>query len=140
MGLKISAEFNSLHSAAYLKEHPDAAPIGADGKTSPPPHGWQGVSPFHAGYRQDRMDESRRALTTYEIDGIWLDYHHAHASWERDEPALPDTDFCATALEQFTKKTGVKLPPEVPAAASELLGRSSAVTSSPTEFASTVRF
>ncbi len=31
MGLKVFAEFNSMHSAAYLKEHPDAAPIGADG-------------------------------------------------------------------------------------------------------------
>ena len=32
MGLKVFAEFNSMHVAPYLKEHPDAAPIGADGK------------------------------------------------------------------------------------------------------------
>ena len=31
-GLKVFAEFNSMHVAPYLKEHPDAAPIGADGK------------------------------------------------------------------------------------------------------------
>ncbi|MCA9073210.1 MAG: hypothetical protein KDA84_30010, partial [Planctomycetaceae bacterium] len=85
LGLKVFAEFNSMHAADYLKEHPDAAPIGPDGKPSPPPHGWQGVSPFHAGYRRDRMQEFRRILKTFEIDGIWLDYHHAHASWERDE-------------------------------------------------------
>ncbi|HUE71216.1 MAG TPA: hypothetical protein VMP01_10055 [Pirellulaceae bacterium] len=122
LGLKVFAEFNSMHSAAYLKEHPEAAPVGADGKPSPPPHGWQGVSPFHAGYRKDRMDEFRRVLETYEIDGIWLDYHHAHASWERDEPAMPDTDFSAAALEKFTRNTGIKLPADIPAAAQELLG------------------
>ncbi len=68
------------------------------------------------------MDEFRRVLERYEIDGIWLDYHHAHASWERDEPAIPDTDFCPTALAQFTGKTGIKLPADTSAAAKELLG------------------
>lgn len=123
MGLKVFAEFNSMHSASFLKEHPDAAPIGSDGKPSPPPQGWQGVSPFHAGYRQNRMNEFRRVLKTYEIDGIWLDYHHTHASWERAEPELPDTDFSPVALKQFTQKTQIELPEETPAAAKLLLGQ-----------------
>jgi len=122
MGLKVFAEFNSMHSAAYLKEHPDAAPVGPDGQPSPPPHGWQGVSPFHAGYRRDRMQEFRRVLKTFEIDGIWLDYHHSHASWERAEPSLPDTGFSPAALELFTKETGIKLPADVADAAALLLG------------------
>lgn len=122
LGLKVFAEFNSMHFAGYLKDHPDAAPIGTDGRPSPPPHDWQGVSPFHVGYRKNRMDEFRRVLETFDIDGIWLDYHHAHASWERDEPAMPDTDFSPVALEQFTKQTGIKLPADVSEAAKLLLG------------------
>lgn len=122
LGLKVYAEFNSMHAAEYLKEHPDAAPVGPDGAPSPPPQGWQGVSPFHAGYRRSRMAEFRRVLETFPIDGIWLDYHHAHASWERDEPDLPDTDFCPAALRQFTEATGVKLPQETSAASRLLLG------------------
>jgi hypothetical protein len=122
LGLKVFAEFNSMHAAQYLKEHPEAAPIGPDGKPSPPPNGWQGVSAFHAGYRRNRMDEFRRALSTFEIDGIWLDYHHAHASWEQAEPNLPDTDFSPAALTQFTEKTGIKLPTDVSEAAKVLLG------------------
>jgi hypothetical protein len=118
---KVFAEFNSMHHAQYLKEHPDAAPIGADGKPAPPPNGWQGVSPFHAGYRQDRMNEFRRALQTFEIDGIWLDYHHAQASWEQAEPNLPDTDFSPAALKQFQQQTGIALPAEMSAAAGLLL-------------------
>lgn len=121
LGLKVFAEFNSMHASAYLKDHPDAAPIGSDGLPSPPPHGWQGVSPFHAGYRQDRMREFRKVLEQFEIDGIWLDYHHAHASWERDEPAMPDTDFAPAALRQFREQTGIDLPGETPAAARMLL-------------------
>jgi len=122
LGMKVFAEFNSMHAAQYLKEHPDAAPLGPDGKPSPPPDGCQGVSPFHAGYRRERMQEFRRVLTTFEVDGIWLDYHHAHASWEQAEPKLPDTDFSPTALELFTKKTGMELPAETPRAAELLLG------------------
>lgn len=122
LGLKVFAEFNSMHAAQYLKDHPDAAPRGPDGKISPAPNGWQGVSPFDAGYRRDRMQDFRRVLTTFEIDGIWLDYHHAHASWEQAEPNLPDTDFSPLALQQFTKKTGIDLPVDVPQAAQRLLG------------------
>lgn len=122
LGLQVFAEFNSMHAAEYLKEHPDAAPLGPDGKPSPPPHGWQGVSAFHPGYRRDRMQEFRRVLTTFDIDGIWLDYHHAHASWERAEPELPDTDFSPLALRQFTAKTGIQLPADTFTAAKILLG------------------
>src|SRR5436190_8889416 len=122
LGVKVFAEFNSMHSAQFLKEHPDAAPIGPDGKPSPPPDGWQGVSPFHADYRRDRMTEFRRVLTTFDIDGIWLDYHHAHASWEQAEPNLPDTDFSPTAMRLFAEKTGIGLPTEASAAARLLLG------------------
>lgn len=122
LGVQVFAEFNSMHSASYLKDHPDAAPIGPDGKPAPPPDGWQGVSPLHAGYRRDRMQEFRRVLQTFEIDGIWLDYHHAHAAWEQAEPNLPDTDFSPSALAQFTEQTGIELPSDVPAAAAILLG------------------
>jgi hypothetical protein len=122
LGVRVFAEFNSMHAAQFLKEHPDAAPIGPDGKPAPPPDGWQGVSPFHAGYRRDRMDEFRRVLQQFEIDGIWLDYHHAHAAWEQAEPKLPDTDFSPTALAEFAKRAGLKLPSDVAAAAALLLG------------------
>jgi hypothetical protein len=122
LGLQVFAEFNSMHAAQYLKAHPDAAPIGPDGKPSPAPQGWQGVSAFHAGYRRDRMTEFRRVLAMFDIDGIWLDYHHAHASWERAEPELPDTDFSPEALRAFSQTTGIALPADVTAAARLLLG------------------
>jgi len=106
---RIFAEFNSVHHAAYVAEHPDAAPVGTDGRPCPPPDGWQGVCPTHDGYRRGRMAEFTRLLTEFEIDGIWLDYHHAHASWEQAEPNLPDTCFCERCLAQFLDETGVDI-------------------------------
>lgn len=109
-GARVFAEFNTLHEAGYLKEHPEAAPVGTDGKPSPPPDGWQGICPTHAGYRAFRMDAFRRLLRDFAIDGVWLDYHHAHASWEQAVPNLPDTCFCGTCLQRFQRESGVRLP------------------------------
>jgi len=108
--VRLFAEFNTLHVPSYLKEHPDAAPVGTDGKICPPPHDWQGVCPTHPAYRRFRMDQFQRVLREHAIDGIWLDYHHSHASWERDEPAMPDTCFCDRCIEQFSRETATALP------------------------------
>jgi len=109
-GVKIFAEFNTLHDASLLKTHPDAAPIGSDGQVSPPPEGWQGICPTHPGYRRDRMSAFHRVLADFEIDGIWLDYHHSHASWERAVPVMPDTCFCQRCRDQFQRETRIQLP------------------------------
>jgi hypothetical protein len=109
-GAKVFAEFNTMHEAGYLKEHPEAAPVGADGMPSPPPDGWQGICPTHAGYRKSRMDAFRDVLARFPVDGIWLDYHHSHASWEQAVPNMPDTCFCARCIARFKQETKTALP------------------------------
>jgi hypothetical protein len=109
-GARVFAEFNTMHEAGYLKEHPDAAPVGADGKVSPPPDGWQGVCPTHPGYRRNRMDAFRSVLKEHAIDGVWLDYHHSHASWEQAVPNMPDTCFCDRCITRFVAETKTALP------------------------------
>jgi hypothetical protein len=109
-GAGVYAEFNTMHEASYLDRRPDAAPVGSDGLRAPAPEGWQGLCPTHAGYRAERMERFRQLLRRYAIDGVWLDYHHAHANWERAEPLLPDTCFCDRCLRKFREDTGVALP------------------------------
>ncbi len=120
-GAHVFAEFNTLHEAGYLADRPDAAPVGPDGEVSPPPDGWQGVCPTHPGYREYRMDALRRVLREFPIDGVWLDYHHSHASWEQAVPNLPDTCFCPGCLDRFRQDTGGRLPEGPVSAQSALL-------------------
>lgn len=108
-GVKLFAEFNTMHESSYLKEHPDAAPVGVDGKPSPPPDDWQGVCPTHPGYRAWRMAEFRKTLEKAPIDGIWLDYHHSHASWEQAVPNMPETCFCERCMMAFLNSSGIAL-------------------------------
>ena len=122
-GIKVFAEFATVHNAGYVKAHPDSAPFDATGKPAPAPDGWQGVCPTHDGFRKARMDRARELLKEHAVDGLWLDYHHAHSNWERAEPILPDTCFCNRCLTRFQRDTGVKLPDEpTPALAKLLLG------------------
>jgi hypothetical protein len=118
---QVFAEFNSMHEAGYLAERPDAAPVGAEGTICPPPDGWQGLCPTHPGYRRNRMEAFRVALQNYEIDGIWLDYHHSHASWEQAVPNMPDTCFCDRCLARFALESGLRLPEASVADLSRLL-------------------
>jgi len=120
-GVRVYAEFNTLHVAEYLKEHPDAAPVGPDGRVSPPPDGWQGICPSHEAYRRNRMEAFRTLLRDFDVDGVWLDYHHAHASWEQAVPNLPDTCFCDRCLSWFQRDTGVTLPETATAERARLL-------------------
>src|SRR5262245_49150336 len=53
-GARVFAEFNTMHEAGFVAQHPDAAPVGIDGNVCPPPDGWQGVCPTHPGYRRER--------------------------------------------------------------------------------------
>ncbi|MDX2035854.1 MAG: hypothetical protein SFX72_04325 [Isosphaeraceae bacterium] len=123
LGAKVYAEFNSMHDAGFLKSHPDAAPIGEDGEVCPAPDGWQGICPTHPEYRRARMDAFRKALADFTIDGIWLDYHHAHASWEQAEPNMPNTCFCGRCLTKFQVDTKTPLPKlPTPLLAKRLLG------------------
>ncbi|HLK61435.1 MAG TPA: hypothetical protein VKU00_33100 [Chthonomonadaceae bacterium] len=111
-GSKVYAEFNTLHDAGLLTVYPDAAPIGTDGEVCPPPDGWQGICPTHPGYRRNRMEAFQAALRDFDIDGIWLDYHHSHASWEQAVPNMPDTCFCPRCLSLFSQDTEIVLPRE----------------------------
>jgi hypothetical protein len=121
-GVKVFAEFNTMHEASYLKDHPDARPIGPDGQVSPPPDGWQGVCPTQPAYRRHRMDAFRRTLQSAPIDGIWLDYHHAQANWEQAKPILPDTCFCDRCLSEFARATRIALTGSTTERARRLLG------------------
>ena len=117
--VRVFAEFNTLHVA----ELPEGAPRRGAGRAGrarlAAPARLAGHLPDARGLPPEPDGGIPAAAREYEVDGVWLDYHHAHASWERAEPKLPDTCFCARCLGRFQKDTGVRCPDattaEVPA-------------------------
>ena len=101
-----------MHEAAYLKDHPDARPIGTDGQVIAAARWLAGCLPHASGVSPGAHGGLPQHSWAAPIDGVWLDYHHAHASWEQARPNLPDTCFCDRCLSMFQQQTRVSLPDE----------------------------
>ena len=108
-GLAVYAEFNSMHHLASMEGFDDLQPVGPDGQVLDPPHGWRGVCPTHSGYHDARLGAFREVVSL-EITGVWLDYHHAQASWERTEPLFQESCYCERCLAAFAAHSGLDLP------------------------------
>jgi hypothetical protein len=109
-GVKVFVEFATLNGKEYLKEHPDAWPIDEKGEKSPPADWFMGICPTHPGFKESRAEELREILSTYEVDGVFLDYVHWHAQFETPEPILPETCFCDRCTQAFEASIDTVIP------------------------------
>lgn len=109
-GVKVFAEFATLNGKGYVREQPEAWAINERGERIEAASWFMGVCPTEPGFRRYRFDQLRELLTTYELDGIWMDYVHWHAQFEEPEPILPETCFCDHCLDRFANDTGIELP------------------------------
>lgn len=106
----VFVEFPLLNGKSYLRDHPDAWPINEQGKPAPPADWFMGICPSHEGFKQYRTDQLKKLLTSYEVDGIWLDYVHWHAQFETPDPILPETCFCARCIVAFQNYSQRTIP------------------------------
>lgn len=111
-GLKVFAEFATLNGKNYVDKHPEAWAINEKGEKVEAASWFMGVCPTEPGFRQYRYDQLRDLLSTFDLDGIWMDYVHWHAQFEEPEPILPETCFCDHCLENFSRDTGIKIEGE----------------------------
>ncbi len=109
-GLMVFAEFATLNGKNYVEEHPEAWAINEKGEKVQEASWFMGVCPTEPDFRRYRFDQLRDLVSTYELDGIWLDYVHWHAQFEEPEPILPETCFCDTCLDAFSGYSGITLP------------------------------
>src|SRR5687768_960096 len=109
-GLKIFAEFATLNGKGYVDKHPEAWPIDQDGNKAAAATWFMGVCPTEPGFRKHRIDELKKLLNRFDLDGVWMDYLHWHAQFEDEEPILPETCFCDHCLDSFQSASGTKLP------------------------------
>jgi len=109
-GVKIYVEFPVLNGKEYLSKHPDAWPITEKGNRAEPADWFMGICPTDPGFKADRQQALASILSSYSVDGIWLDYFHWHAQFETPNPILPETCFCERCMGLFENYAGLRLP------------------------------
>lgn len=109
-GVKVFAEFATLNGKNYVKEHPEAWAINEKGEQVEAASWFMGVCPTEPGFRRYRFDQLKDLLSTYDLDGVWMDYVHWHAQFEEPAPTLPETCFCDHCLDRFSTDTNITLP------------------------------
>jgi len=121
-GAKLFAEFATLNGKNYVEEHPEAWAINEKGKKVEAASWFMGVCPNNADFRQYRFNQLKELLSSYKLDGVWMDYVHWHAQFEEPEPILPETCFCEDCLHAFSKATALEIPKgNIPAKAEWIL-------------------
>jgi hypothetical protein len=109
-GAKVFAEFATLNGKGYVDKHTEAWAINKDGNKVEPATWFMGVCPTEPGFRQHRINELRKLLRKFNLDGVWMDYLHWHAQFEDPEPILPETCFCKHCLTGFQSASGIRVP------------------------------
>ncbi len=108
-GVKVFAEFPLLNGEGYVENHPKAWAVDNHGEKVEYASWFMGVCPTDQGFRNFRINELKKLLSEYDLDGVWLDYLHWHAQFEEPEPILPETCFCDNCLRKFEEMTGIKV-------------------------------
>lgn len=109
-GIKLYAEFATLNGRGYVENHPEAWPIDHRGKKAEAATWFMGACPTEPGFRRHRIDELKKLLSRFDIDGVWMDYLHWHAQFEDPEPILPETCFCDHCIRTFEVYSQVNIP------------------------------
>ena len=109
-GQKVYAEFAALNGEDYVQQHPEAWAIDKRGNKVEKATWFMGVCPTDPNFLQYRLDQLKTLVTTYDVDGVWLDYLHWHAQFEDPEPILPETCFNASCVTAFQAAAGLDIP------------------------------
>ena len=99
LGIPLSVHYSGIWDDAVLREHPEWARIGSDGKPST-----QHCSPI-SGYTEEFMiPQLLEVIDNYDVDGFWID----------GENWASHPDYSDAAKERFTKETGIQEYPAKP--------------------------
>ena len=106
---KVFAEFATLNGKGYVEHHPEAHPVDQFGQKVEAATWFMGVCPTNGEFRAYRFQQLRDLLSTFDLDGVWMDYVHWHAQFESPEPVLPETCFCEHCLSIFSEAKGLNI-------------------------------
>jgi hypothetical protein len=127
-GMPVYAEFGCFVGQHWWQAFPESRPVTETGALLDPEGGenaWYcGVNPAHPAVRQQELAKLEELLTSYAIDGVWLDFIRWPCHWEVHDPYLPLTSFDPGTVRRFCQDAGIDpIEGEVSAVAQEMLGR-----------------
>jgi len=112
-GIKLYVEIGIFIGDEWWEKYPDSRPIGQRGRPMKKIHWYAGVCPNNLGIRKEKLEEIRKLIKEYEVDGIWLDFIRYPCHWEEVRSAdITEHCFCKNCLDGFSKamKTPARWP------------------------------
>ena len=110
-GIKIFAEV-AIFTGTEVRwnESPELRPINAAGKPVQKDEWYCGIVPTVPWFHERKTAIIKKIMSTYDIDGIWLDFIRWPCHWEVPEPRLEQTSFDKISLETFQSDTKINIP------------------------------
>ena len=123
-GMRIYAEYGCFVGERWWNEVPSSRPVTETGALLDADGWYHGVNPSVPQVRQERLDALEALLTSYDVDGVWLDFIRWPCHWEVPQPTLPRTSFDAATVARFARDAGIELTAgDAPTVAGEILER-----------------
>ncbi|MBX3012550.1 MAG: hypothetical protein KF832_13630 [Caldilineaceae bacterium] len=115
-GMQIYAEFPCFVGQEWWEKVPASRPLTATGELLAPIHWYHGVNPTVPAVRQQRLAALTALLSSYPIDGVWLDFIRWPCHWEKPTPLLQQSSFDQATVVRFAADVGLELDPQADAA------------------------
>ena len=118
-GLKFMGGLTCFNNNSEVAQNPRLHPVCRDGRLRPQMNWYLGITPTCQSYAAARLDALRRMVTTYQLDGVWLDFIRWPLHWEQelrdDTPPPLESSFDNHTIECFAVSADLDIPAGSPA-------------------------
>lgn len=109
-GIKTYVSVRIFHNGRFWHKYPQSRPIDVHGNPIEKEEWYTPLTPSNHEVRMERLAEIEKLVSSYDVDGVWLDFTYWPCLWERPKPKLYQTSFDSVSIKKFEKETGVAIP------------------------------
>lgn len=109
--IKIFTTLNVFGDHSVWARYPQLRPVDSNGDLLPAKAG-NGICPTQRWY-WPRILQGLQQKIDAGYDGVWLDFIRFSGHWEEARPKLQPTCFCDSTLADFSRATGITIPPDL---------------------------
>src|SRR3990167_8158467 len=109
VGLRLNVETGIFVGDQWWQKYPDSRPVDRHGKLMEKIGWYTGVCPNHPQVRHEQLNNIRRLVKNFDIEGIWLDFLRYPCHWETVRSAdITEYCYCKNCLKTFARDGGEK--------------------------------